>query len=71
LGKEYDLVILDSCVLTKDSTSLAGYETSESLHAAIVVIDAELSAKDYLDDACCALKSMGIHSVGVVENFRP
>jgi Mrp family chromosome partitioning ATPase len=71
LANEYDLVILDSCVLTKDSTSLVGYETSGSLHAAIVVIDAELSAKDRLDDACCALKSMGIHSVGVVENFRP
>ncbi|MEK0426736.1 MAG: hypothetical protein RJB11_2827 [Planctomycetota bacterium] len=71
LAKDYDLVILDSCLLTKESTSLVGYETPASLHAAIVVIDSELSANDRLEDACCALKTMGIHSVGVVENFRP
>lgn len=71
LSKEYDLVILDSCVLNKESTSLVGYETSASLHAAMVVIDAELSDKNCLEDACSALKAMGIHSVGVVENFRP
>ncbi|MFM8573463.1 MAG: tyrosine-protein kinase family protein [Pirellula sp.] len=71
LAKDYDLVLLDSCVLTREATSLVGYQTPESLHAAIVVIDAELSANDRLEDACCALKTMGIHSVGVVENFRP
>jgi len=71
LAKDFDLVILDSCVLSKQSTSLVGYQTPESLHAAIVVVDAELSANDRLQDACYALKTMGIESVGVVENFRP
>lgn len=71
LAKEYDLVILDSCVLTKESTSLVGYETSTSLHAAIVVVDSEVTASERLEDAYYALKNMGIHSVGVVENFRP
>jgi|LakMenEpi03Aug12_release.lakeMendotaPanAssembly.Ray.scaffolds.fasta_scaffold07488_4 Mrp family chromosome partitioning ATPase len=71
LAKDFDLVILDSCVLTKESQSLVGYQTPESLHAAIVVVDAELSANDLLENACSALRALGIHSVGVVENFRP
>jgi len=71
LAKDYDLVILDSCVLGKESKLLVGYETPESLHAAIVVVDAELSANDRLQDACGALIDLGIRSVGVVENFRP
>jgi len=71
LTSDYDLVILDSCVLSDESQMLVGYETPESIHATIVVVDAELSASDRLQCACNTLQEMGIQSVGVVENFRP
>lgn len=71
LTRDYDLVILDSCVLSNESHSLVGYDTPDSLNAAIVVVDAELCASQRLEEACNALQAMGITSVGVVENFRP
>ena len=70
LSDEFDLVVLDSCVLSNGSKGMVGYDGSESIHAAIVVIDSELSVRERVTGACDALRSLGIVSVGVVENFR-
>lgn len=71
LSQEYDLVILDCCMLSQPSPTLAGIGNPSAIQAAIVVADAELSSHERTQAACTALNAIGLSSVGIVENFRP
>ncbi len=75
LASEYDLVILDSSVISNlsdnPSNTLVGIANPSAIQAAIVVTDAELSSHEKTDEACKQLQSLGLSSVGIVENFRP
>ncbi len=75
LASEYDLVILDSSIISNlsdnPSNTLVGIANPSAIQAAIVVTDAELSSHEKTDEACKQLQSLGLSSVGIVENFRP
>jgi Mrp family chromosome partitioning ATPase len=71
LSEEYDLVILDCCMLSQPNPPLAGIGNPSAIQAAIVVADAELSSHERTQAACNALNAVGLSSVGIVENFRP
>lgn len=75
LASEYDLVILDSSVISNlsdnPSNTIVGIANPSAIQAAIVVTDAELSSHEKTDEACKQLQSLGLGSVGIVENFRP
>jgi Mrp family chromosome partitioning ATPase len=70
ISNAFDLVILDSCRLHLDQRELIGLSNERAVDAAIVVFDTELSIKEKIDSAISILQSLGMHSIGLVENFR-
>lgn len=70
ISTAFDLVILDSSRLNLDQRDLAGVSTDSAVDAAVVVVDSELSIKEKIDSAISILQTMGLGSIGLVENFR-
>lgn len=70
ISTAFDLVILDSSRLNLDQRDLAGVSSDSAVDAAVVVVDSELSIKEKIDSAISILQTMGLGSIGLVENFR-
>jgi Mrp family chromosome partitioning ATPase len=70
ISNAFDLVILDSSRLHLDQREIIGVSNERVVDAAIVVVDTELSIKDKIDSAISILQSLGLSSIGLVENFR-
>jgi Mrp family chromosome partitioning ATPase len=70
ISSAFDLVILDSGRLHLDQRQLIGVSGERAIDAAIVVYDTELSIKEKMDSAISILQSLGLNSIGMVENFR-
>jgi septum formation inhibitor-activating ATPase MinD len=66
----FDFVVLDSCRLNLDQRDLIGVSNESVIDAAVVVVDTELSIKEKIDSAIGILQSMGLTSIGLIENFR-
>jgi hypothetical protein len=49
---------------------LIGVSHEPVVDAAVVVVDTELSIKEKIDSAISILQSLGLSSIGLVENFR-
>jgi Mrp family chromosome partitioning ATPase len=70
ISTAFDLVILDSGRLHLDQRYLIGVSSERVVDAAVVVYDTELSIKEKIDSAISILQSLGLSSIGLVENFR-
>jgi Mrp family chromosome partitioning ATPase len=70
IANAFDLVILDSGRLHLDQRELIGVSNEPVVDAAVVVVDTELSIKEKIDSAISILQSLGLSSIGLVENFR-
>lgn len=70
ISTAFDLVVLDSSRLNLDQRDLAGVSSDSAVDAAVVVVDSELSIKEKIDSAISILQTMGLGSIGLVENFR-
>lgn len=70
ISNAFDLVILDSGRLHLDQRELIGVSNERVVDAALVVVDTELSIKEKIDSAISILQSLGLNSIGLVENFR-
>ncbi|MBM3963518.1 MAG: hypothetical protein FJ308_00390 [Planctomycetes bacterium] len=70
ISTAFDLVILDSSRLNLDQRDLPGVSSDSAVDAAVVVVDSELSIKEKIDSAISILQTMGLGSIGLVENFR-
>jgi len=70
ISTAFDLVVLDAGRLHLDQRSLIGVSSECVVDAAVVVVDTELSIKDKVDSAISILQSLGLSSIGLVENFR-
>jgi Mrp family chromosome partitioning ATPase len=70
ISTAFDLVVLDGGRLHLDQRYLIGVSSERVVDAAVVVFDTELSIKEKIDSAISILQSLGLSSIGLVENFR-
>ncbi|MEI8213814.1 MAG: P-loop NTPase [Planctomycetota bacterium] len=70
IASHFDLVILDSCRINAEQPNLIGFSNEETLDAAVIVVDSELSVQEKVDNAIGILQAAGLTSIGIVENFR-
>jgi len=70
ISTAFDLVVLDAGRLHLDQRLLIGVSNECVVDAAVVVVDTELSIKEKVDSAISILQSLGLSSIGLVENFR-
>lgn len=66
----FDIVFIDANRLNLEQRDMAGVSQESIVGAAIVVVDTELSIKEKVDTAVGILQSMGLSSIGLVENFQ-
>ena len=70
ISNAFDMVFIDGNRLNLEQRDLVGVAQESVVDAAIVVVDTELSIKEKVDSAVSILQSMGISSIGLVENFQ-
>jgi Mrp family chromosome partitioning ATPase len=71
ISTAFDIVFIDANRLNLEQRDLVGVSSQETIiDAAIVVVDTELSIKEKVDSAVGILQSMGLSSIGLVENFQ-
>lgn len=69
LTESFDLVVLDVPQVNSVGSRMIGAGTSPGIDAALLVTDCRMEDSQRIDTALRRLKNLGIHSVGVVENF--
>ena len=70
ISNAFDMVFIDGNRLNLEQRDLVGVAQESVVDAAIIVVDTELSIKEKVDSAVSILQSMGISSIGLVENFQ-
>ena len=70
ISTAFDIVFIDANRLNLEQRDLVGVSQESVIDAAIVVVDTELSIKEKVDSAVGILQSMGLSSIGLVENFQ-
>ena len=70
ISNAFDMVFIDANRLSLEQRDMVGVAEESIVDAAIVVVDTELSIKEKVDSAVSILRSMGISSIGLVENFQ-
>jgi Mrp family chromosome partitioning ATPase len=70
ISNAFDMVFIDANRLNLEQRDMVGVSQETIVDAAIVVVDTELSIKEKIDSAVSILQSMGLSSVGLVENFQ-
>jgi Mrp family chromosome partitioning ATPase len=70
LAEAYDLVIIDGNRLSHKNPRLIGTGDQAMLDAALVIVDAELSLRQRVDNAVELLRQQGIQAIGMAENFH-
>ncbi len=68
--QRFDMVIIDSNRLTQKQYQLLGAGKEGVVDAALVIVDSQLSLQQRVDNAIELLKTQGIHSIGLAENFH-
>lgn len=70
ISTAFDMVFIDANRLNLEQRDMVGVSNETIIDAAIVVVDTELSIKEKVDTAVSILQTMGISSIGLVENFQ-
>jgi len=70
ISTTFDIVFIDANRLNLEQRDMVGVSQESVIDAAIVVVDTELSIKEKVDSAVGILQSMGLSSIGLVENFQ-
>lgn len=70
ISTAFDMVFIDANRLNLEQRDMIGVSNETVVDAAIVVVDTELSIKEKVDTAVSILQTMGISSIGLVENFQ-
>ena len=70
ISNAFDMVFIDANRLSLEQRDMVGVAQESIVDAAIVVVDTELSIKEKVDSAVSILRTMGISSIGLVENFQ-
>lgn len=70
ISNAFDMVILDGNRLNQKQYQLLGAGKDGVIDAAIVIVDSQLSLQQRVDTAVELVKSQGIQSIGLAENFH-